>query len=153
MAQSPLVHSLVEKRREISGAISALERQIVQKRRDLLHLDATIRMFAPELNLQVIRPKAPAKPRLAVFLNGEISRRVREAIRASNGEPVSADDIAVRAMTDKGLNPDDRKLRSDFIRRFLWALARMDQAGTVQRIGHGIGARWVLPQETTEAAQ
>jgi len=82
-------------------------------------------MFDPAVRVQAIRAKFPAKPRSSLFANGEISRRCREAVRDAGGEPVSAETIAVRAMTEKGLDPADRALRSDFIRRFLWALSRL----------------------------
>ncbi len=38
-------------------------------------------------------------------------------------------------MRDKGLDPEDRKTRSDFIRRILWALNRLLRKGMAQKIG------------------
>jgi hypothetical protein len=77
---------------------------------------------------------------------GEITRRCREALRDADG-PISAEDIARKAMTDKGLDPEDGKIRSDMIRRLLYALHRLVEEGTVQRHGQGLGARWTAPTE------
>jgi hypothetical protein len=48
-------------------------------------------------------------------------------------------------MAAKGLDPEDKALRQDLVRRFLWALHRMQIAGNVRRVGKGLGARWALP--------
>jgi hypothetical protein len=107
-------------------------------------------MFDPDVQVRAIRAKVPAKPRSGLFGNGEISQRCREAIRDAGGEPISAEAIALRALAEKGLDPEDRTLRSDFIKRFLWALSRLLQQGAVRRVGSGMGARWALPAEPPE---
>ena len=57
-----------------------------------------------------------------------------------------AESIVRQAMTDKGLDPVDRKIRSDMIGRLIWALHRLAKSGQAERIGHGLGARWTLPE-------
>ena len=74
-----------------------------------------------------------------------MSRLCREAIRDANGEALSASDIVLGVMQAKGLDSADAKLRQDLTRRFLWALHPMHVAGTVRKIGHGVGARWAAP--------
>jgi hypothetical protein len=49
-------------------------------------------------------------------IRGEITRRCHNALREAV-ELVSAEDIARQSMRDKGADPEDSKLRSDFIRR------------------------------------
>src|ERR1700733_10223945 len=139
MAQSPVIYALVEKRGEVSGRIAELEELTRQARADLAQMDATLLMFDAEITPAAIRAKAPAEGRSGYFANGEISRRCREAIRLAGGEPVAAESIVRQAMIDKGLDPDDAKLRRDLIRRFLWALHRMKMAGAVSRTGRGLG--------------
>ena len=57
MAESHVVSALVNKRAEVTGIIARTELQLAQLRADLVHLDAAIRSFVPE-----IEPKAiPAK--------------------------------------------------------------------------------------------
>jgi hypothetical protein len=63
-------------------------------------------------------------------------------------ETISADDVSVRAMVEKGLDPDnDRKLRADFTRRILVSFHDMMKAGEVERVGIGRGVRWKLAGE------
>ena len=143
MAQSPVIYALVAKRSEIGGIISDLEERTRQARADLAHIDATLLLFDPDAIPQQIRDKRPAKGRSGLFANGEISRRGRAALRDAV-EPISAESVVRQAITDKGLDPEDKPMRQAMIRSFLWALHRMQTAGTVQRLGKGLGARWAL---------
>lgn len=141
----PLVHGLITKRAEVSGIIADLEERMRQERANLAHIDATLLLFDPDLKPKTIRPVRPAKGRSGLFANGEISRRCREAIRKAAPEPVSAELVVRQAMTDKGLDPEDKALRQDMLRRFLWAMHRMHVAGIVGKTGNGLGARWTAP--------
>jgi hypothetical protein len=51
------VSALVNKRAEIAGMITRTEQQLGQFRADLVHLDATIRLFAPEMEPKTIPAK------------------------------------------------------------------------------------------------
>ena len=62
MAESHVVSALVSKRAEIAGLIARTEQQLVQFRADLVHLDATLRLFAPELEPKTIRRSKSGKP-------------------------------------------------------------------------------------------
>jgi hypothetical protein len=44
-------------------------------------------------------------------------------------------------MADKGLDPADEAMRRDFMRRFHWALARIQTQDKADKIGHGKGVR------------
>jgi hypothetical protein len=147
MSHSPVVHGLIAKRAEVSGIIADLEERMRQERASLAHIDATIRLFDPEMKPNTIRPVRPAKGRSGLFANGEISRRCREAIRKAAPEPVSAESVVRQAMTDKGLDPEDKALRQDMIRRFLWAMHRMQVAGIIGKVGNSMGARWKVAGE------
>lgn len=56
----------------------------------------------------------------------------------AEGRVVAAEEIAVVAMRDKGLDPEDRKTRSDFIQRVLNTLTAQKGKGTVEKIGNGL---------------
>jgi hypothetical protein len=45
----------------------------------------------------------------------------------------------LQAIKNKGLEPENRKLRRDFTRRILVSLHDLRKAGTVEKIGHGRG--------------
>ena len=47
MTESHVVSALVDKRAELAGQIVRIEQQLGQVRSDLIHVDATIRLFAP----------------------------------------------------------------------------------------------------------
>jgi len=49
MAEPHVVDALRGKRSELSGIVSHLEQQIVQHRASLVHLDAAMRLFNPDL--------------------------------------------------------------------------------------------------------
>ena len=51
MAESHVVSALVDKRAELAGQIVRIEQQLGQFRADLIHIDATIRLFAPTRGL------------------------------------------------------------------------------------------------------
>lgn len=147
MGQSFVISGLIEKRRELAGVLADLEQRATQCRADLVHIDATLRMFAPEFGPDSTKPKRVLPRRSLYFQMGEVATRCRDELRKAGGEPTSAEAIAVAAMTDKGLDVDDSRLRADFIRRILWALKRMAAQGKVERVGSGIGVRWVLSEE------
>ena len=151
MAEPHAVAALKDKRAELSSIIADLEKRINQHRADLVHVDAVLRLFVPELEPETINAKRPAPVRSRYFADGELTRRCLEALRRAEGRaegrPVAAEELAVAAMVDKGLDPADRKTRSDFIRRMLYALSSLRSKGMVEKLGHGLGARWRLPLE------
>jgi hypothetical protein len=51
------VSALISKRAEVAGLIARTEGQLGQFRADLIHLDATLRLFAPELEPKTIPAK------------------------------------------------------------------------------------------------
>jgi len=140
-----VVSQLIAKRAEIAGHIHDLERRLAQHRADLAHLDAAIILFDDSVAVDDIAPKRPVH-RSRYFGMGELSRTCREALRDASG-PISATDIAVRALTERKLDATDPRLRSDFIIRAARALGAMKKKGQVRQIGAGKGSRWTLPDK------
>ena len=107
MAETHVVSALVEKRAEIAGHITRFEQQIGQFRADLTHVDATIRLFAPDLTPDAIPAKVIRRSD-GWFASGEVKRRVLR--HASPLGPADARARRVRAvMVEKGLDPADRR--------------------------------------------
>lgn len=146
MATSIIINGLTVRVPEIRGQIVALESQIAKQRTDLTHVMATLRMFDPTVTDKAIRPKHPTRPRSTFLVVGEISRRCLDALREAV-KPISADEIAVKAMPDKGLDVSDQAIRADMTKRLLWALDRFALSGQVERVGRGTEARWTLPED------
>jgi hypothetical protein len=105
MAETHVVSALVEKRAEIAGQITRFEQQVGQFRADLTHVDATIRLFAPDLTPDAIPAKVIRRSD-GWFASGEVKRRVLR--HASPLGPADARARRVRAvMVEKGLDPAD----------------------------------------------
>lgn len=145
MENEIVLAGLVFKASEIQGAIVALERQVAARRAELHSLQATIRLFRPDFDMQAVRVKRGYHRASPHFERGDLTRRCRDALREAQGEPIAAGAIVARAIADKGLPPDDATLRRDFMARVLSSLHQLLKAGTVERIGHGLGARWRVP--------
>ena len=82
-----------------AGIIGQTERQLGQFRADLVHLDATLRLFARELEPKTIPAKRIRQADLW-FEQGELPRRVLDALRRA-GEPIRAPDIVRAVMSTK----------------------------------------------------
>jgi hypothetical protein len=80
MAELHVVSALREKRDELAGLVAKMERELVAHRDALGHVDATLRLFAPELTPETIRPKI-IRNRDGMFQNGELPRRILDTLR------------------------------------------------------------------------
>ena len=145
MAESHVVSALVNKRAEIAGMITRTEQQLGQFRADLVHLDATIRLFAPEMEPKTIPAKRIRQSDLW-FEQGELSRRVLDALLRA-GEPIRAPNLVRAVMIDKGLDPADRP---SFV-RVQWkvrdTLNRLNERGLLASDGAGHGVLWRISDQ------
>lgn len=142
MGNSHAISALVEKRAEIAGLILDLERQVGIHRAALLHLDATLKLLDPTIKPHVIRAKHRMADRSGYFGLGELSARALDGAREARERGISPDDLAVKAMADKGIDPADQSIRTDFIRRFHWTLGRLQRDQRLDKIGAGKGVHW-----------
>ena len=145
MGDTFIISGLKDKRASVAGRIVELRREAERLEADLFHIDAVLRLYDVEPG--EIPTKGRVPKRSAYFGRTEITRRIYDALR-TNGD-VCAAEIAAQAMRDKGLDPTDKKLRTNFAQRFLTSLHDLRKAGTVERIGGGKGVRWKL---TTDMA-
>ena len=88
MAEPHVVTALRAKRAEIRGHVHDLERKLARHRASLAAIDATIRLYAPELNPESIPPKRTYR-RTRYFAKGELSRRVTDMLRQASGKPMT----------------------------------------------------------------
>ncbi len=135
------VSGLRQKRSQIAGRIVDLRRELDRLQADLFHVDAVLRLYGEEPSEIPTKGRMPV--RSAFFGRNEITRRCYDLLR-EKGE-ITADEVTVRAMREKGLDPEiDRKQRTDFTRRILVSLHDLRRTGTVEKIGYGRGVRWKL---------
>jgi hypothetical protein len=108
MAESHVVSALVAKRSEVAGLIADLERKIAQQRADLVHVDAVLGLYAPELEPNSI-PSGAARRRNGWFKSGELVRMVLDTLRVAPA-PMPTRDIAAAVMVRRGLDPADARI-------------------------------------------
>ena len=136
-------NALVAKRADILFEIGELEKRIEQLRIELVHLDAVLRMFRPDFKSEglPVRHRRPTKS--PYFAHGELTKRIYDAMRISGS--VASIKIAIAAMREKGLDPDnDPVTRTDFVRRVTLQLNDLVRKGRVEKIGRGRAMRWKL---------
>src|SRR5579862_225138 len=144
MGDTFLISGLREKRSAMAGRIVDLRREIDKLQADLVHIDGVLKLYG--LEPAEIPNKGRMPVRSAYFGRNELSRRCRDALREKGS--IRADDVAVQAMRDKGMDPEaDRKTRADFLRRILVSLHDLRKAGMVDKIGHGRGVRWTAKEQ------
>jgi hypothetical protein len=136
------VNALRNRRASITGQIEMHQREIERLRVDLVHLDATMRLLDPGTDPNDIMPRRRLPKRSHYFDRGEQSRRVYQALRERG--IVTAVELALAAMADKGIPETDKGVRQDFVARFTNTLHDQLRRGTVERIGELRNVRWKL---------
>ena len=99
--------ALLRKRAELTGQFEhhqAVARQLLI---DIDSLDATIRMFAPDIDLADVKPK-PLPPRHAAY-KGEVARIVLGTLRDAK-RPCTTQEITMHVMAERGMNTADKRL-------------------------------------------
>ena len=122
------VSALRGKRGEIAGLIDALQDQLRQAMIDMDHIDATLRMFDPDIELEEIKPK-PLPPRHRAF-KGQVTRAILAMLRKEG--PLEARAITLRLMAERELNLNDSDLQKAFHKRIGAALRNMRERQLVQ---------------------
>ncbi|MGA8365207.1 MAG: hypothetical protein WB709_11905 [Solirubrobacteraceae bacterium] len=102
-----MVAGLIVKRQEIAVQIESLQRQVKTATTAPDRVEATMRIFKPDLDLSQF-PARPVPPAHSAF-KGEITRIVFAALRGAP-EPLTARDLAVIVMREQGLPLNDLKL-------------------------------------------
>ena len=140
-AKQPVaVNALCNKRAEITGLIAMHEREVDRLRAELVHVDATMRLFDPGTDPAAIEPLRRFPRRIKYFARGEVTKRVYDALR--DAPEIRAQELADQAMRDKGMPETDRAQRREFVNRFLNVMGDMKRRGKLAKIGRRPGVRW-----------
>ena len=135
MAETHVIGALRHKRAELAGMLHQLEQQLAQQRANLTHVDATMRLFDPDIRPKDIRPKQP-RTRNAWFRPGECLRLIYNELREAT-QPVTTRELAERIMRVKAIPaPDDRRERIQktllgSLNRAKQTIGRVEMAGVV----------------------
>lgn len=143
MTDPQIVTTLRRKRDEMEAAIRAYEKKTEALRRDLAHVNATLRMF--ELNGEhEVFPVHMDLTRL--FKRGEVFRICREALESAP-EGLDTRELALAVIRAKGMDEGDAVLRKAINYRIVQAMRMQELRGRVFGNGKRKGVRiWrVIP--------
>ena len=133
---------LIRKRQEVLAELDLAQSKLRQLILDIDAVDATIRLFQPDIDLSVV--KVRPTPRRHLAHRGDTSRLILSLLREV-GEALSHREITQRIMQARGLNLADRALCQTLRDRVGASLRGMRQRGRVTGgEGKGPGVRWGL---------
>jgi len=138
MAESHVVSGLVAKRGELAGRVQLCRRELRQLADELVHLDATIHLFAPHYDLGGIQARRQRRGR-RWFGPGECQRLVLEVLRDAEG-PLSDQGVTVAVAARQGLLGRPEVL-APLQKTTLAVLRRLAGKGAARRVGLADGAR------------
>jgi hypothetical protein len=131
MAETHVLSGLMAKRAELAGKVEFVQTELRQLIIDLDNLDATIRLFDPEIDLVAIKPK-PLPARNTAF-RGEVARIVLGTLRKAD-KPLPLHEITMHVMVGRSLNATDKPLLRVLSKRVGACLRHYRQAGLVKSI-------------------
>ena len=140
MSEPHVISSLRDKRSELAGMVDRLERELVQHRANLTHLDATMRLFDPDIRPQEIRAKQQ-RVRSAWFRPGECLRLIYDELRDAP-HPMTTRELAERIMRVKAMPATDERRRELIQKTILGSLNRAKE--TIERIETAGVVSWRL---------
>lgn len=131
-AQNPnVLHALIRKRAEIAGQIEHNQLSLRRLIGEVDHIDAAIRIFDPAIDIAAIRSK-PVPPRHAAF-KGEVTRLVLDTLREASA-PVTSREIALRLMSERGLDSGDAVLCVIMVKRVCASLRAHKIKGLIRSV-------------------
>jgi hypothetical protein len=131
MAETHVLSALIAKRSELAGKIEFVQTELRQLIIDIDNLDATIRLFDPQIDLVAIKPK-PLPARNTAF-RGEVARIVLATLRKADG-PLPLHEITMHVVVGRSLNPADKPLLRVLSKRVGACLRHYRGLGLVQSV-------------------
>jgi hypothetical protein len=132
--------ALKERRAAIAGEITSLESRLRYLRELVVHVDGTLRLFAPSLDPSGIPEKKPFK-RVKLFGPGELNRLILGVLRKAD-KPLSTGEVVAAVVEELGYGPDAAKGILSRINANLIYLSRV--RGLVTKEGKRASAKWSL---------
>jgi len=141
-------NALTKKRGTIVLEIEQLEKRIAELKAQLIHLDATLRIFRPDFAPEGLPVKHRRRTKSPYFEHGEVTERIFDMLHQRG--IVSSAEVGKELMREKGLDPKhDRVVRTDFVRRVTLQMREQMQKGLIERTGgRGPTSRWRLKSQS-----
>ena len=141
MERPNTISGLQSKRKEMATLYRRLIAESKKVLCDLDHIDATIRLFDPQADLERIRLNRYATKHRAP--KGQMKRFILSSFREASG-PLTSADITSLWIEDRGLRPDD-STRVILRKRVGAAINKMKNDGVIECSGHdGTSKLWRL---------
>ena len=147
MAESHIVSGLVAKHSELTGLIQFHRTAMERVATDLHHLDATLKLFAPELDLRSLGARRVRKASVGGgfkrFKSKESHTLVLDQLRVAT-EPLSAAMICTTIMANRGME-ETKDLRISIQRTLTGTLRRLEKRGLVKEVERsGLTVLWQI---------
>ncbi len=138
-----MVTGLVKKRAEIAGELERTHERLRELVNQLEALDATLRIVAPDMEVEAIRPKA-FRPPDDWSKRGQMSRLVLSILRQSK-EPLTSREIAAQMLLERALDTSDTRMLRTMTKRVSTALRdQRDKRRTESIEGPGTFLLWKI---------
>lgn len=131
MKDEHTINSLVRRRATIVGFIEHEDERLRQLLIDLDHVDATIRMYVPDIDLEVVKVRRVPPPYQAG--RGEVSAIALRMFRVA-GSPLTSNDIVEEIIKHRELDRSDLSLRRLLISRIGATLHGWNRQGLIKEV-------------------
>jgi hypothetical protein len=132
-ARAAAIADLRDKRAELAGQINQLLKQLAELRSDLAHVDATLRILEPGIDLEKIVPRhVEYRPRY--FKRGTLTRLCLDFLRQHAGEWVTVADVMPAAVGERVLNRLEYRRVEVVVYE---AIRKLAKRGVVEMVGVG----------------
>ena len=140
MADVQIILKLTAERHRIEGYIESLEGKIADAKRDLIHVNATIRLF----QIQDDPKQFPAHMGLfRLFKRGECFALCQKALEAAP-DGLDTRELAVYCVKAKGMDAGDKVLRNAVCKLLVKLLTLRELRGQITGAGKRKGVRlWI----------
>lgn len=142
MDDSAVVDALVMKRGELVDRTTSLERALEEARADIVHIDATVRLFSPGGPVAPL-PSKCHRPHARLFRQPELSRLLLKLLR-EDSSMAATDDLARKVMIVKTLPMDDPAVYTSVKQSVSSSLTKLKKRGIVLRVQEDGLSSWTL---------
>jgi len=129
-----VLQGLIKKRAQIAGELAGMHETVSRLLKDLEHVDATIRIVAPDYEVEGIAPKM-FRPPDDWSKRGQMSRMILSILRVAK-EPMTTREIAMKMILERGLATDVKMLKL-MTKRCASSLRDMREKGRAVSDGSG----------------
>jgi hypothetical protein len=138
MSETHVISALCAKRLEIAAHVHDTEKKLAKLRASVANLDTAMNLLTPG-HPDAVPPRRGYR-RTKYFARNELPRLTLDALRKATG-PITAGDIALWIVRDKGLPMSAKEAVTEMVLGTLRALVRR---GTVTKTGTSRNARWAV---------